>query len=168
MPKHYEILEKTKVPMTNFEKVGYTVAALILVVMWIGLVVWLPYLPEEVPRQVSFTGEVSYDSKKMLLFLPSIASLMFIIIAPMRFAVSMMNFPVRVTEENAAVLIRYNRHLMVHTLLLVITLSVMIILASIAVGYGWGASLLLLSTCPFFVWIIGVLIYYYKRMKQVG
>jgi len=74
----------------------------LLIFLWWETLRFYPGLPETIPVHYGLNGAVdAYGSKRMMLTLPTIASILFAGITVVNQFPHIFNYPVRITEENA-------------------------------------------------------------------
>lgn len=93
---------KLNMPKSNLEKILGIIAILGIIVTWIYVIVYWKNIPQQIPNHFGFSGKPdSWGRKGSILFLPIVASLLYILISVTSRFPQYFNYMVDITEENA-------------------------------------------------------------------
>lgn len=131
-----------KLQRTKTDWIIDSVGVIGLVAMWIYAMTYVPMLPDSIPVHYGATGQPDrWSSRGTILTLPTVATVMFVLLLivgrfPHRF-----NYLVEVTEENAARLYRLSRLMLACIRAEMVWLLAIIVWLGIEVGTGRAESL---------------------------
>lgn len=143
----------------------------VMVILWIFVSITYSKLPDIIPVEYNFEGEVVRQGKRINIFLlPIIASLLFLGISYLNRKPYLMNYPVNITEKNAfryyTIATRFNRYvkLLIALIFLVIAFRTVQIANghSGIIGFWSGPIILILFVFP----MATLLIYLFKKEKK--
>lgn len=159
-----------KVKASKLEKSLYLGCFILVVIQWGFFLYLVPSLPQEVPIHSSSLsgGDYSYGPKWTIIILPILATVMAVAMFGVRFAVRMMNFPVQVTEANAAVLIQLCRDFIAQMNLTIVALFFAIFIDFSLVATDQQIEGFWVVPVGILVWLFGVMIYYIIVMRKRG
>ena len=108
------------IQLNLFQKLAFLTGAALVLVQWAIVFREYPGLPEIIPSHFNGAGEVDgHSGKGFLYLLPSVTTVLFVIMAVLYRFPNSMNYPVQVTEENAAALYRMSINLLAYISLVI-------------------------------------------------
>lgn len=121
-------------------------------------------LPERLPTHFNFRGEVDgWGPRKMLLYLPLTAVMVWVLLSVVSFFPSLWNYPVRVTSANVAGLYRCSLNL-----LLILKLELLVFFAYITWAVVEGENLQVYFTALALAVIFVSVLYQIWKMWRLG
>lgn len=160
-PRHKIILDKK-------DKIGEILTLLILLIHWILVITYYPQLENEIPIHFNALGEVDrVGAKSSFIFLPILASLLYLGLSWLGRFPHLFNFPREVTEANA--LVQYtNASKMLRYVKLIMQLifgSISYTTISIALGHSDGMNVWFLPTAMG-VLFVPIIIFIVRSIRQ--
>ncbi len=157
-------LEKSK---TDFVLELLTLAILIL--YWAFVFSSLKDLPDSIPVHFDIHGNAnSYGSKYQLLILPSIATLIFVLLLFLNKFPHIFNYPVKITEENAERIYIFATHFIKVLNLLFLTMFYFISFAAIKAAQSEPNKILIpILFIIFGGLVLGLLIYFIVKIHKL-
>lgn len=124
-------------------------------------------LPDRIPTHFGFTGQPdAWGSKEHLFFLPVIALAMYLFLTIVSRFPHTFNYPIKITEENAATQYLMARHLVAILKLETIWLFAYIQWVTIEVALGKATGLSNLFLPIFMVVMLGTLVVYFYKARE--
>ncbi|HBQ27089.1 MAG TPA: hypothetical protein DD791_11900 [Syntrophomonas sp.] len=167
LSKKYNKRPVLKLPLTGWEK-GLEVLS-VLGVLFVFLLVYQSWgiLPDRIPTHFGFTGAPdAWGNKGNLFFLPLIALAMYLLLTIVSRFPHTFNYPVKITEENAATQYIMARYLIAVLKVETIWLFVYIQWVTIEVALGKAMGLSNLFLPIFLVVMLGTLVVYFYKARE--
>lgn len=91
-----------KPPLSLNDKVVEVVSSILMITTWILTLSCYTYLPDTIPIHYNFKGAADgYGDKSTVFILPSIATLLFLLLTVLNKYPHIFNYPTKITENNA-------------------------------------------------------------------
>ena len=91
-----------KLPLTKNDRILEATSFIMLVLLWVGIIIFYPQLPEQVPSHINPAGRVDDHSDKLsIITLPAVATLVWALLTWINRFPHWFNYPTQITPENA-------------------------------------------------------------------
>ncbi|MFS0785755.1 hypothetical protein ABC345_05120 [Shouchella sp. 1P09AA] len=159
-----------QVQATLLEKGLNLLVAVVLIGFWVSFFILFPQMPAEVPiHSASFaSGSYTYGNKTAIVLLPIIATLLAVMLFAIRFATSMLNYPVKVTRANVEVLIQLTRNLLAQMNLLILLLFLGIFIEFAFMAFEQPIPYIGFFHIGFLLYLVGILMFYVVKIIKKG
>lgn len=118
---------RINIPLTGLDIAAEAAAGLVLIFIWALFIKNYSTLPEHVPTHFNYKGEADgFGDKSSLYIIPIIASILTIGMAILSRYPRLFNYPVKITEENAAY-----QYMLASRMIRVIKLAVLLVFLAI-------------------------------------
>ena len=159
---------KLKLELTRFDRILEYAGWLGLLIVWLYTLINYAELPGTIPVHFNITGEADrFGDKINILILPVVATVIFIALTYLNKFPHKLNYPVRITQENALTQYTFATRLVRTVKTLIVLIFGLIIYRTIQTAHGiaegFGVWFLIAVLAPFFLLLPYFL---YKALKN--
>lgn len=159
---------KLNIPKSNLEKILGIIAILGIIVTWIYVIVSWKNIPQQIPNHFGFSGNPdSWGRKGSILFLPIVASLLYILLSVTSRFPQYFNYMVDITEENSERQYQNARMLMSWMTVEITTVFLCLECQSIQVAMNKSTGLGVWFLPVFLIAFFGTLGFYINKMFKL-